>query len=85
MMFMGYDVGGLATESGDLHGFEIVDMATADQSVNGDDLAILYGPDGPCEFHNGEFRVVNDGQTYSLRAENDYTVSGGRWVKEIIR
>lgn len=77
--FMGYEMGGLATSDGDLFGYEVVDRATADEQMSGDDAALLHGPGGACDFINGRIRAAAEGETYSLRTEDDYIVRNGRW------
>lgn len=77
--FMGYEMGGLATERGDLFGYEVIDRADGGESFSGDDLAILHGPGGCFEFCNGSIRPVREGESYTLRKENDYQVQDGRW------
>lgn len=79
--FMGYEVGGLATQTGDLFGYEVIDRAGGEQSFSGDDIALLQGPTGAAEFCNGSIRQCVEGEQLTLRAENDYLVVTGRWSK----
>jgi hypothetical protein len=81
--FMGYQMGGLATDQEDLFGYEIVDQARSPESLNGDDIALLHGMGGAAEFINGEIRAHSEGTEYSLRNENDYIVCNGRWYEVV--
>jgi hypothetical protein len=74
--FMGYDL------EHNLDGFVLVDQASQNESITGDDQAIFRGKDGKLyEFLNGFIRPLSDGP-YTLRRENDFLVKNGKFIRK---